>query len=160
MKKALIDPRFNRICEFNDNPFPVAEPLFWMDVPNETTTEWEYDDNTKSVRTPIIPEKPVNQIRLEKQSEVTQESNRRLKEVDPEITSVLEAKIINRLWSHLKEPENDPDLVAVRDIYLHGEEKKKELRSATKQQLDQYDSRNDPAWPSRPGNPGNPGNPR
>jgi len=51
MKKALIDPRENRVCQIEESEgiFPVAEPLFWIDVPEElqdeiNTSEYEYYD--------------------------------------------------------------------------------------------------------------------
>lgn len=41
MKKALIHGE--RICEVRADTFPVAEPLFWVDVPDDTTTRDTWD---------------------------------------------------------------------------------------------------------------------
>lgn len=42
--KALIDPRFDRVCQIEENDFPVAEPLFWTECPDDITTQWTYVD--------------------------------------------------------------------------------------------------------------------
>lgn len=42
--KALISPNENnRIAEVSANEFPVAEPLHWVDCPDDCTPEWSYD---------------------------------------------------------------------------------------------------------------------
>lgn len=42
--KALIDPRFdNRICQVQEDDFPVAEPLYWTDCPEDCDTHWIYN---------------------------------------------------------------------------------------------------------------------
>ena len=41
--KALIDPRSGRVCELRQEAFAVADPLFWLDVGNEVTTQYSYD---------------------------------------------------------------------------------------------------------------------
>lgn len=42
--KALISPsENNRIAQVSLNDFPVAEPLYWLDCPDDCTTEWVYD---------------------------------------------------------------------------------------------------------------------
>ena len=41
--KALISPQENnRICEVKQIEFPVALPLYWLDCPDNVTTEWTY----------------------------------------------------------------------------------------------------------------------
>lgn len=43
--KALISPNENfRVCQIEQEPFPVAEPLFWTDCPDNVTTNWSYSD--------------------------------------------------------------------------------------------------------------------
>lgn len=42
MKKALIDGA--RICQLSAETFPVAKPLQWVDVPDETTERDKYID--------------------------------------------------------------------------------------------------------------------
>jgi hypothetical protein len=42
--KALIDTRFNRICELAEQEFPVAPDLIWVDVPEDTTVNDTYVD--------------------------------------------------------------------------------------------------------------------
>jgi hypothetical protein len=42
---ALISPsENNRICQIEVQDFPVAEPLFWANCPDDCTTEWTYVD--------------------------------------------------------------------------------------------------------------------
>ena len=53
--KALISPlENNRIAQVEQVEFEVAEPLFWVDCPDEVTTEWTYDGS--SFNAPIAPE--------------------------------------------------------------------------------------------------------
>lgn len=55
--KALISPEENnRILEVrtNDSIFPIAVPLYWIDCPEDITTEWTYNGNNF-----IPPEDPV-----------------------------------------------------------------------------------------------------
>ena len=42
--KALIDARFNRICELTEKEFSVAPDLIWVDVPDDTTVNDTYVD--------------------------------------------------------------------------------------------------------------------
>jgi len=37
--KALIDPRFNRVCELSEIDFPVADPLIWVDATGSETPD-------------------------------------------------------------------------------------------------------------------------
>ena len=40
---ALISPNENnRICQIEEQDFPVAEPLFWIECPDNCTTQWTY----------------------------------------------------------------------------------------------------------------------
>ena len=41
--KALIDPRSGRVCELCEVEFAVADPLFWLEVGDEVTTQHCYD---------------------------------------------------------------------------------------------------------------------
>lgn len=46
---ALIDPRFdNHICQVEDTDFPVGQPLYWTECPEDCTTFWTYDGKTFS----------------------------------------------------------------------------------------------------------------
>jgi hypothetical protein len=55
MKKALISPlENNRVCEITSAEFPVAEPLFWVDCPDEVEAEWVYVDG--QFVAPVTPE--------------------------------------------------------------------------------------------------------
>ena len=52
---ALISPNektgeFQRIAEVAEQPFPVAEPLHWVDAPSGTTTDGHaYDPEAKAI---------------------------------------------------------------------------------------------------------------
>jgi hypothetical protein len=41
---ALIDPRFDRVCQVETVSFPVADPLFWMECPDDCNTNWTYSN--------------------------------------------------------------------------------------------------------------------
>ena len=54
--KALISPLENyRICQVEENDFPVAEPLFWTDCPNNCDTQWFYENGAFISPVDIIP---------------------------------------------------------------------------------------------------------
>ena len=54
--KALISPsENNRICQVEAQDFPVAEPLFWVDCPNDCTTEWTYVNEVFIPPAPYVP---------------------------------------------------------------------------------------------------------
>jgi hypothetical protein len=60
--KALISPKENnRILEVNNNDFPVAYPLFWVECPDICNTNWIYTA-TGEFKAPIIKE--VNTLSL------------------------------------------------------------------------------------------------
>lgn len=53
--KALISPNENnRVCDIESNEFPVAEPLFWVDIPEGIDQTWSYVDGQFIV--PVVPE--------------------------------------------------------------------------------------------------------
>jgi hypothetical protein len=54
--KALISPQENnRICQVEAQDFPVADPLFWADCPDNCTTEWTYVDGQFIPPAPSVP---------------------------------------------------------------------------------------------------------
>lgn len=57
---ALISPNENnRICQVEENTFPVAEPLHWVDLSNvvgNVTTEWTYDGVNFAEPVPVVVE--------------------------------------------------------------------------------------------------------
>lgn len=54
--KALISPQENnRIAEVAVTDFPIAEPLYWLDCPDECTTEWTYVDGEFLPSQPYVP---------------------------------------------------------------------------------------------------------
>jgi hypothetical protein len=58
--KALISPNENnRICQVEAQDFPVADPLFWADCPDDCTTAWVYVDG--SFVEPSAPPAPTPQ---------------------------------------------------------------------------------------------------
>ena len=53
---ALISPNENnRICQVEEQDFPVADPLFWADCPDDCTTEWTYTDGVFNPPMPPAP---------------------------------------------------------------------------------------------------------
>ena len=53
---ALISPsENNRICQVEQTDFPVAEPLFWADCPDNCTTEWTYVNGQFVPPAPYVP---------------------------------------------------------------------------------------------------------
>jgi hypothetical protein len=55
MKKALISPlENNRVAQVEQESFEVALPLFWVDCPDEVTTEWTYDGS--AFNAPVQPD--------------------------------------------------------------------------------------------------------
>ena len=54
--KALIDPRFNRVCEKHETGFPVAEPLFWVDCDESVNPDHDYWDGYEIVVVPVVVE--------------------------------------------------------------------------------------------------------
>lgn len=63
MKKALVDPRNDRIVQFGLE-FPVASPLKWVDVPNAAKVEdfWSNEQGyRKRPPPPVVPSIPRSQ---------------------------------------------------------------------------------------------------
>lgn len=54
---ALISPEENnRIAQVESADFPVAEPLFWIECPDNVTPHWSYVDGQFVEPTPIVDE--------------------------------------------------------------------------------------------------------
>ena len=66
--KALVEPS-GRIAEVRADTFPVAEPLFWQDVPPDTTTADTWD-GTQVVKYVPPPPPTVEELAAEKRSEI------------------------------------------------------------------------------------------
>ena len=68
MKRALIDPNSRklisetetgyRIADIVDAEFEVANPLFWIDVPDDTTTHKAYNPNNQQIVDVWYPPEP------------------------------------------------------------------------------------------------------
>lgn len=59
----------SRICEVADQPFPVAAPLRWIDVPDGTTAEYTLVDGVATAPEPpppAIPKQPTPREWLER----------------------------------------------------------------------------------------------
>jgi hypothetical protein len=53
---ALISPQENnRICQVQETDFPVADPLFWVDCPEDCATDWTYVDGEFLPPAPYVP---------------------------------------------------------------------------------------------------------
>jgi hypothetical protein len=54
---ALIDPRFDRVCEVAHTAFPVAEPLFWTPCQDDCIPDFDYwNPEAQSIVYPPRPE--------------------------------------------------------------------------------------------------------
>jgi len=71
MKKALISPSESRkiseteygyrIADVVDTEFDVASPMFWIDVPDDTTTYKCYNPSNQQLVDMWIPPEPVEE---------------------------------------------------------------------------------------------------
>lgn len=69
MKKALISPNETkkisetvtgyRIADVVDAEFDVASPLFWIDVPDDTTTRKVYNPSNQQLVDEWFPSEPI-----------------------------------------------------------------------------------------------------
>lgn len=56
--KALISPNEGfRVAEIHETGFDVAQPLFWVDCPDDAVADqfW-YDQEDQSVKPPVLPD--------------------------------------------------------------------------------------------------------
>ena len=92
--KALISPvENNRIVQVELNEFPIAEPLYWIDCPDETVTNWLYSDGLASPP-PVVS---VEFTFMQKLSLVRLERDKRLSASDwTELPSVINSH--DSLW--------------------------------------------------------------
>lgn len=51
MKALILE---TQVCQVEEQDFPVALPLYWVDCPDNVTTEWTYEKNT------FIPPAPIS----------------------------------------------------------------------------------------------------
>lgn len=51
MKALILN---TQVCQVEEQDFPVAEPLYWVDCPNNVTSLWTYDNG--QFVAPVIPE--------------------------------------------------------------------------------------------------------
>jgi hypothetical protein len=65
MSHALIDPRFDRVCQIEAEPFPVAAPLLWIDIGDNSQGivpgEWTYADGAFAPVPPPLQPPPAPQ---------------------------------------------------------------------------------------------------
>ena len=109
---ALISPNENnRICQVEQDEFPVAPPLEWVACPDNCTTEWTYNGTTFEPPAPppvVIPDTvSMRQARLA----LFQEN--KLSQVQPLIDAMSEpAKTTTQIsWDYATTVQRDDDLV-------------------------------------------------
>lgn len=109
---ALISPNENnRICQVEQDEFPVAPPLEWVTCPDDCTTEWTYTGTTFEPPAPppvVIPDTvSMRQARLA----LYQEGE--LDQVQPLIDAMMEpAKTTTQIsWDYATIVQRDDDLV-------------------------------------------------
>lgn len=106
--KALISPNEdNRIVEVAKNEFPVAEPLFWVDCPDECTTRWKYYEN--SLHRPELPPLEIASKVSMRQARLALLKSGLLDKVNTAIQSAGEADKIT--WEYATEVDRDDALV-------------------------------------------------
>ena len=71
--KALIEPG-GRIAEVRAEAFPVAAPLFWLEVPDETTTADTWDGTQVVKYAPPVP--TVEELAARKRRQIHDEARR------------------------------------------------------------------------------------
>ena len=68
--KALIEPQTNRICDIEAVEFPVAEPLFWVDLPEGVDQSWTYVNGKFVAPEVVVPPAPTKSELLAKLQEI------------------------------------------------------------------------------------------
>jgi len=61
MMLALIFPNNNnQICQIEQTSFPVADPLYWIECPDNCTTEWMFKDGSFLPPEVNVEQKPIS----------------------------------------------------------------------------------------------------
>lgn len=108
--KALISPQENnRIAEVVVKEFPVAQPLYWLDCPDNVTTEWTYDKNGFNAPvSPSTPEQKVTEVSM-RQARLALLQYGYLTAVDTAISNGNETDKIE--WEYATTVKKDSELV-------------------------------------------------
>ena len=109
---ALISPNENnRICQVEENEFPVAEPLHWVSCDAFITTEWTYDGVTFVA--PVLPPVVIPTVVSMRQARLALFQDGLLSEVQGAIDGLTDpAKTITQIsWDYATEVHRDDDLV-------------------------------------------------
>jgi hypothetical protein len=110
--KALISPNENnRICQVEAQDFPVAEPLFWADCPDDCTTAWTYNGTT--FEPPAPPPVVIPDTVSMRQARLALFQQGKLSLIQPLIDSMAEpAKTTTQIsWDYATIVQRDDDLV-------------------------------------------------
>jgi hypothetical protein len=111
--KALISPlENNRIAEIAEKDFPVAQPLYWIDCPDDCTANYTYDG--KKFIQPAIENLPYEQLSGDQKLNLIRiERNARLLACD--WTQLLDTVCDKKAWATYRQalrdlPENITDV--------------------------------------------------
>lgn len=106
--KALISPQENnRIAQVSPEDFPIAPPLFWVDCPEDITTEWTYDDS--GFQEPVVPAPVIPSVVSMRQARLALLQQDLLSTVDEAIAAGSEADKIT--WEYATEVNRNEALL-------------------------------------------------
>lgn len=108
MKALILPVENNRIVQVELNEFPVAEPLYWIDCPDDCSTNWTYVNG--QFYPPVIS---IIDLTIDKLAIITTERDRRLAASD--WTQLADAPLsidLKNQWKNyrqlLRDLPNDP----------------------------------------------------
>lgn len=107
MKKALIHGE--RICEIREDEFPVAEPMFWVDVPDDTSVEDTYENGVVVKYLPVPMPRQSQPVVTMRQARLALLQAGKLADVDAVIAQAGDAARIE--WEYAQELRRDHPLV-------------------------------------------------
>jgi hypothetical protein len=107
MKKALVHS--GRICEVREDEFPVAKPMFWVDVPDDTTVEDTYENGVVVKYSPGPIPRQTQPVVTMRQARLALLQAGKLADVDAVIAQAGDAARIE--WEYAQELRRDHPLV-------------------------------------------------
>lgn len=116
--KALISPNENgRVVEIASAPFPVAQPLFWVEAPFMVNTDWRYVDGEFVAPSKPEPVNPIPSIVSMRQARLALLQSNLLAQVDAAVSAGTEADKIT--WEYATEVNRNDTLVQNLSVALN-----------------------------------------